>query len=91
MEETMRHWDRIMRIRGSVLIIAILWVLLSAVPCSAEPCYAGTSILWASSYWQEFQDYWEGVFRRQNGVIMTVLIAGAIALFIITRVKGNKS
>jgi len=86
----MRYWDRIIGIRDSVLIITILWVLLSAVPCSAEPCYGETSTLWASSYWQEFRDYWEGVFRRQNGVIMTVLITGAIALFIITRVKGNK-
>ncbi|MBA2226514.1 MAG: hypothetical protein WHU94_00440 [Thermogemmata sp.] len=73
------------RTAGFVFAIAALGMLLSA-----SPCYAGSANLWASGYWQEFQDYWEGIFRRQDGVIMTVLIAGAIALFIITRVKGNK-
>jgi hypothetical protein len=81
----MRCLDCMTSIRGNVFTIAALWLLLWATPCYAEP------ILWASGYWQEFQEYWEGIFRRQDGVIMTVLIAGAIALFIITRVKGNKS
>ncbi len=81
----MRCLNSITRLARSVFALTILGVFLGV-----SPCYAGPANLWASSYWQEFQDYWEGIFRRQDGVIMTVLIAGAIALFIITRVKGNK-
>lgn len=81
----MRCLDSMRRLARSVFTITALGILLGV-----SPCYAGSPIFWASGYWHEFQDYWEGIFRRQDGVIMTVLIAGAIALFIITRVKGNK-
>lgn len=47
------------------------------------------STVWAG-YWHEFVDFWTNFLTRQDGVVMTVLAAGALALFIITRVKGNK-
>ncbi len=47
------------------------------------------SPLWAS-YWHEFVEYWTNFLTRQDGVVMTVLVTGAVALLIITRVKGNK-
>lgn len=57
---------------------------------AATSCAAAETTTWASSYWHDFLDYWGSFFRRQDGVVMTVLVAGAVALFIITRVKGNK-
>ncbi|MCS7270692.1 MAG: hypothetical protein NZ703_06370 [Gemmataceae bacterium] len=77
-----------MTFRVLPFVLAMIGVCLTA---PLTPCSAATPLPIAAGYWQEFWDYWEGVLRRQDGVVMTVLVAGAIALFIITRVKGNKS
>jgi hypothetical protein len=69
--------------------ILSLW-LMAGLFGIATPCQAADPSLWAAGYWQDFLDYWRGVLNRQDGVVMTVLAAGAVALFIITRVKGNK-
>lgn len=46
--------------------------------------------LFASSYWAGFLDFWSKWFQNRNSVLFTVLVAGAIAIFIITRGKKLK-
>ena len=44
----------------------------------------------ASTYWAGFKKFWGEYIADSNGVVTTVLIVGAIALFIITRGKWAK-
>jgi hypothetical protein len=71
-----------------VLVVLVVSGLLAfAGPAGAmEP---GATLL-GSSYWQEFQDHWRGIFKRQDGVGMLIVVVGAVALFIITRGKWLK-
>ena len=41
-------------------------------------------------YWQGFIEFWQGLFQKQNGVVMGVIGVGIVALLIITRGKWNK-
>jgi hypothetical protein len=72
--------------RISLLTAALFIVFLFAEPVGATP--PGGAVF--GSYWQEFIDFWRGVFQKQNGVVMGVLGVGAVALFIITRGKWRK-
>ena len=36
-------------------------------------------------YWQSCLEYWQGMFQKQNGVVMGVIGLGVVALLIITR------
>lgn len=67
--------------------LTVLAALLVAGPASAaEP--SGT--LYAAAYWSQFLEYWQGVFQKQNGIVMGILCVGAVSLFIITRGKWRK-
>lgn len=44
-----------------------------------------------AAYWAGFKKYWGEVFGNPEGVVVIVLIVGAISLFIITRGKWNKN
>ena len=52
---------------------------------------AAPTPLFASSYWVGFKKFWTGYIGNTSGVVVTVLIVGAVALFIITRGKWGKS
>lgn len=68
------------------------WVLAATVVLvAAGPVLASTSSPpLVADYWSEFVDYWRKAFRRQNSIVMTVLVVGAVALFIITRTNWRK-
>ncbi|MCX7665396.1 MAG: hypothetical protein N2112_07615 [Gemmataceae bacterium] len=53
------------------------------------------SLMWSSSafaggFWDNFRSYWARTLGTDNGIVMTVLVAGAISLFVITRGKWKK-
>ena len=71
--------------------LAALAVLLVVGPALAAPAGAEPGApLFAKSYIDGFIEHWEGVFQKQNGVIMAALLVGAVCLFIITRGKWKK-
>jgi hypothetical protein len=72
----------------ALFVLAALAVLGTAAPVFAG---AGGSGLLFAGYWHEFLEHWTGVFQKQNGIVMAVLVIGAVCLFIITRGKWRKS
>ena len=67
--------------------LAALVALVTATPApAADP---GPSAL-VAGYWSGFVDHWQGVFQKQNGIVMALLGVGALCLFIITRGKWRK-
>lgn len=44
----------------------------------------------AGAYWTGFKRFWSDYVGQANGVVLTVLVVGAISLFIITRGKWAK-
>jgi hypothetical protein len=69
--------------------LAALAVLATATPALAGPPGLAPVPLLAD-YWNDFIEHWTGVFQRQNGIVMGVLVVGAACLFIITRGKWRK-
>jgi hypothetical protein len=63
-----------------------------AVAATAAPAQAaspgGPALL--ADYWAGFIEHWSGVFQKQNGIVMSALLVGAVCLFIITRGKWKK-
>jgi hypothetical protein len=45
----------------------------------------------AGGYWHGFKQFWTSFIADTDGVVLTALIVGLIALLIITRGKWNKS
>jgi hypothetical protein len=45
----------------------------------------------AGGYWYGFKQFWLSYIADTDGVVLTALLVGAIALFIITRGKWLKS
>jgi hypothetical protein len=45
----------------------------------------------AGGYWIGFKRFWTDFVADTDGVVVVALLVGAISLFIITRVKGNKT
>ncbi len=72
--------------RTRAFLAALLVLPVLASPAAAADLTAATF----GGYWGEFVEHWKGVFQRQNGIVMGVLVLGAIALFIITRGKWGK-
>ncbi len=50
----------------------------------------GASSAFAGGFWDNFRSYWGRTLGTDNGIVMTVLVVGAISLFIITRGKWKK-
>jgi hypothetical protein len=72
----------------ALAVLATLAVLLSPAPASAAD---GTPALFAfSAYWDGFVEFWGGMLKKQNGIVMFALGVGAVSLFIITRGKWQK-
>jgi hypothetical protein len=60
---------------------------LAAAGCllsAPAPALAG------SGYWQGFKKFWSDYLFQTDGIVLTVLIIGAVSLFIITRGKWQK-
>jgi hypothetical protein len=53
----------------------------------AAPAPAASSV---GRFWAGFRGFWGGIFGSVGGVVGTVLLAGAVGLFIITRGKWLK-
>jgi hypothetical protein len=70
-----------MRPRLSLFGIALLVVLILAGPAAAAD-HSGALF---GKYWEQFIEYWQGTFQKQNGVVLLVLGLGVVALLIITR------
>ncbi|MCZ2341175.1 MAG: hypothetical protein LC104_05185 [Bacteroidales bacterium] len=89
-----RHSHPIFQWRCVAGWCAVLFVLLILTPAAMagdlSPVPAGGSGLWASRYWDGFVKFWTDAFRKQNGVVLFVLGAGALSIFIITRGKKLK-
>jgi hypothetical protein len=66
--------------------LAIFLLLAHACPVAASE----QSGVVFGSYWSGFVDHWEKVFQQQNGIAMTIVGVGLLALFIITRGKWQK-
>ena len=43
-----------------------------------------------SLYWRNFLEYWHRVLVTENGIVMSVLLVGVVAIFILTRGKWRK-
>lgn len=68
-------------------LLALVLVLLTSTPAwAASP---GSSVPFAS-FWGGFVDFWAKWFHNRNSVLFTVLVVGAVAIFIITRGKKLK-
>jgi len=68
--------------------LTVFALILLASPASAampvgEPPFA-------ASYVAGFLDFWANWFKNRNAVLFSVLIVGAVAVFIITRGKRLK-
>jgi hypothetical protein len=70
--------------------LAAAALLLCPSPASAADAsptlFAGTF----GGYWQGFIEFWAGLLKKQNGIVMVALLVGAVSLFIITRGKWRK-
>ena len=70
---------------------------MTADPVAATPSSPTTATIASpttpllASYWEGFVEHWTGVFKKQNGIVMGILLFGALCLFIITRGKWKKS
>lgn len=62
-------------------LFALLLVALFASPAAASDI---------RRYWAGFTNYWGGALSTVSGVVGIVLVAGVIAVFIITRGKWLK-
>lgn len=68
--------------------VAALAVLLCPAPAAAAD--GSPAVFALGSYWQGFVEYWGGMLKKQNGIVMFALGIGALSLFIITRGKWRK-
>lgn len=76
-----------MRPRLGLFCLALFVVLFLASPAAAAD-HSGALF---GKYWQQFLEYWQGTFQKQNGVVLLVIGLGIVALLIITRSgKWNK-
>jgi hypothetical protein len=62
---------------------------VSLIAATPHPAEAATRSV-VRKYWDGFRDYWSSAVKNQSGITMVVLGTGLVALFIITRVKGNR-
>lgn len=69
-------------------IIALTGMLVFANPVSAAS--SSDALFARTSYIKRFKDYWGGVFKQQNGIVLIVMGVGAVSMFIITRGKWRK-
>ncbi len=84
-----RAADRADRSRSrAAAALALLAVLMFAGPAAAADGAGPAAI--GSAYWSGFVDYWMGMLRRQDNIVMLVLGLGAVGIFIITRGKWKK-
>jgi len=72
--------------RTRTLFLAAVLVA-AALAWSPDAC-AGPPL--ASSYVEEFKEYWHGAFRKQNGIVLSVVGLGVVSVLIITRSKAKK-
>ena len=70
-----------MRPRLCVFSLALCILLVIAGPAAASD-HSGALF---GKYWDQFIDYWQASFQKQNGVVLLVLGLGVVALLIITR------
>jgi len=70
-----------MRPRLHILSLALVILLVLAGPAAAAD-HSGALF---GKYWEQFLEYWQASFKKQNGVVLLVLGLGAVALLIITR------
>jgi hypothetical protein len=70
-------------------LLAALIVVLAAAPAAvaAPPAFDPP---FGAGYWSGFVAFWGDWFKNRNAVLFTVLIVGAVAIFIITRGKKFK-
>jgi spermidine/putrescine-binding protein len=77
----------------ALFLLATLAVALTADPvaASATQITAPAHAPLFADYWDGFVEHWSKAFKKQNGIIMTALLVGAVCLFIITRGKWRKN
>lgn len=79
--------------RPSVRLAALAALAALAVAASPAAAADASPALFAGAfggYWQGFVEFWTGMLKKQNGIVMFALGVGAVSLFIITRGKWRK-
>ena len=66
--------------RPALFALALIVLALLAGPAAAAD---GGALF--GGYWDQAGEYWQGVFQKQNGVVMGVIALGVVAMLIITR------
>jgi len=69
-------------------LFAVVAILIGAAPVAAAPDAFDPPF--AVGYWTGFVQFWSDWIKNRNAVLFTVLVVGAIAIFIITRGKKLK-
>lgn len=67
----------------ALLLLALLTSPVAAATPAVEPPFG-------AGYVTRFLDFWSNWFKNRNAVLFSVLIVGAVAIFIITRGKKLK-
>lgn len=81
-------WQSVFRVSVALIVVLMLTPIASASERHSQSSISTS--LWGSRYWDGFVEFWTEAFRKQNGVVMLVLGAGALSIFIITRGKKLK-
>ena len=69
--------------RPSFRLFALTLFLLLGLAAPVGAAEQGQALF--GGYWDACLDYWQGVFQKQNGVVMGVLGVGVVALLIIMK------
>ena len=77
------------RLTGLALLAALV-VLFTPAPAAAADTTPAVFASMLGGYWQGFMEFWGGMLKKQNGIVMVDLGVGAVSLFIITRGKWRK-
>lgn len=72
----------------ALAVLAAVAVLASPTPAAAAD--GAPAVFALSEYWHGFVEFWGGMLKKQNGIVMFALGIGAVSLFIITRGKWRK-
>ena len=70
-----------------LLRVAVVAVGLVAFAADAS---ADVGTPFASSYWNNFLEYWKGTALKQNAMVLGTLLLMLVCIFILTRSKAKK-
>ncbi len=73
------------------LLSLVCLILIPLYACASEPVRPGLfGVSSLGGFWQGFRTYWMQQVGSVNGIVLVVVILGAVGIFIITRGKWLK-